>query len=165
VLRSEGEFTTLGRELDVIEAYLDIESARFEQRLRVTIDVPARLRHVRLPALVLQPLVENAVKHGVAPQASGGDVAIYARVDPWQPDTRQLTVTIRDTGAGVSAEQLRRGREEGVGLRNVERRLQGQYGSAASLSIESAPGHGTTVELRLPVTSSSREVTADRVAV
>jgi sensor histidine kinase YesM len=114
---------------------------------------------------VLQPLVENAVKHGVAPQASGGEVAIHARVDPWQPDARQLTVTIRDTGAGVSADQLRRGREEGVGLRNVERRLQGQYGSSASLSIESAPGRGTTVEVRLPVTSSSREVTADRMAV
>jgi LytS/YehU family sensor histidine kinase len=165
VLRSEGEFTTLGRELDVIEAYLDIERARFEHRLRVTIDVPARLRHVRLPALVLQPIVENAVKHGVAPQASGGEVAIHARVDPWQPDARQLTVTIRDTGAGVSADQLRRGREEGVGLRNVERRLQGQYGPAASLSIESTPGSGTTVEVRLPVTSNSREATTDRVAV
>jgi two-component system, LytTR family, sensor kinase len=165
VLRSEGEFTTLGRELDVIEAYLDIERARFEQRLRVSIEVPARLRHVRLPALVLQPLVENAVKHGVAPQASGGDVAIHARVDPWQPDARRLTVTIRDTGAGVSADQLRRGREEGVGLRNVERRLQGQYGSTASLSIESTPGRGTTVEVRLPVTSNSREATTDRVAV
>ena len=165
VLRSEGEFTTLGRELDVIEAYLDIEHARFEQRLRVTIDVPARLRSVRLPALVLQPLVENAVKHGVAPLASGGDVAIHARVDPWQPGARQLTVTIRDTGAGVSEEQLRRRREEGVGLRNVERRLQGQYGSAASLSIDSAPGRGTTVEVRLPVTSSSSEMAPDRVAV
>src|SRR5438477_9385893 len=165
VLRSEGEFTTLGREVDIIEAYLDIERARFEQRLRVTIDVPARLRSVRLPALVLQPLVENAVKHGVAPQTSGGDVSIHARVDPWQPGARQLTVTIRDTGAGVSAEQLQHGREEGVGLRNVERRLQGQYGADASLSIESAPGRGTTVEVRLPVTSSSSEMAPDRVAV
>jgi signal transduction histidine kinase len=165
VLRSEGEFTTLGRELEVIESYLDIERERFEQRLRVSIDVPARLRSVRLPPLVLQPLVENAVKHGVAAKASGGDVIIQARVDPWQPGSRQLTVTIRDTGAGVSEEQLRQGRKEGVGLRNVERRLQGQYGSAASLSIDSAPGRGTTVEVRLPVTPSSREVTPDRVAV
>src|SRR5207244_489792 len=63
VLRSEGEFTTLGRELDLIEAYLDIEHARFEQRLRVRIDVPQALRTIRVPPLLLQPIVENAVKH------------------------------------------------------------------------------------------------------
>ena len=165
VLRSEGEFTTLGREVDIIEAYLDIERARFEQRLRVSIDVPARLRHVRVPALVLQPLVENAVKHGVAPMAAGGEVDIHARVDAYEPGARQLTVTIRDTGAGVEAEQLRRGREEGVGLRNVERRLQGQYGSAASLVITSTPGRGTTAEVRLPVTTTPHEAARDRVAV
>src|SRR5204862_6838553 len=58
VLRSEGEYTTLGRELEVVESYLDIERARFDERLRVTLDVPARLRAIRLPPLVLQPLVE-----------------------------------------------------------------------------------------------------------
>jgi signal transduction histidine kinase len=165
VLRSEREFSTLGRELEVIEAYLDIETARFEQRLRVSIDVPARLRSVPLPALLLQPLVENAVKHGVAPVATGGEVAIHARVDPWQPDARQLIVTIRDSGAGVSMDQLRVRREVGVGLRNVEHRLLGQYGSAASLSIESVPGGGTTVEVRLPVESSSVEHVPDRRAI
>ena len=74
VLRSEGEFTTLGRELDIVESYLDIERARFEQRLRVAIDVPATLRHIRVPPLALQPLVENAVKHGIAHKENGGDV-------------------------------------------------------------------------------------------
>ena len=74
-------------------------------------------------------------------------------------------MTIRDTGAGVEAEQLRRGREEGVGLRNVERRLQGQYGSAASLVITSTPGRGTTAEVRLPVTTTPHEAARDRVAV
>jgi signal transduction histidine kinase len=165
VLRTEGDFTTLGRELEIIEAYLDIERERFDDRLRVSIDVPRRLRDIRLPALVLQPLVENAVKHGIAPNASGGEVAIHARVDPWQPGSRQLTVTIRDTGAGVSREELWLRREVGVGLRNVERRLQGQYGADASLTIDSAPGRGTTVEVRLPVTTTSREAAGDRVAV
>ena len=165
VLRSEGEFTTLGRELDLIEAYLDIERARFEQRLRVSIDVPARLRHIRLPPLVLQPLVENAVKHGVAQRSAGGDVTILARIESDPAGVRQLTVRIEDTGAGVSIDALQRGREQGVGLRNVERRLQGQYGAAASLSIESAPGNGTRVEVRIPVTSSSRDQPAEQVAV
>ncbi len=165
VLRSEGEFTTLGRELDLIEAYLDIERARFEQRLRVSIDVPARLRHIRLPPLVLQPLVENAVKHGVAQRAAGGNVTILARIESDPAGVRQLTVRIEDTGAGVSIDALQRGREQGVGLRNVERRLQGQYGAAASLSIDSAPGSGTRVEVRIPVTSSSRDQPAEQVAV
>ena len=160
VLRSEGEFTTLGRELEVIEAYLDIERARFEQRLRVTIDVAPRLRHVRLPPLVLQPIVENAVKHGVAPRAAGGDIRVAAAVRDGY-----LSIHVHDSGAGATADALRRGREQGVGLRNVERRLQGQYGSAASLTIDSAPGAGTVVEVRIPVTATSRGASTGRVAV
>jgi two-component system, LytTR family, sensor kinase len=151
VLRSEGEFTTLGRELDIVESYLDIEKARFEHRLRVTIDVPSRLRDIPLPPLLLQPLVENAVKHGIAHKQSGGDVVIRARtehINDQQP--RQLAITVEDTGAGATSQSLERGRQAGLGLRNVERRLECQYGTSASLSIRTAPGEGTTVEIRLP---------------
>jgi two-component system, LytTR family, sensor kinase len=150
VLRSEGEFTTLGRELDIVESYLDIEKARFEHRLRVTIDVPARLRNIRLPPLLLQPLVENAVKHGIAHKQSGGDVAIRARTERINDQPRQLAITVEDTGAGATSQSLQRGRNTGLGLRNVERRLECQYGSSASLSIRTVPGEGTIVELRLP---------------
>jgi two-component system LytT family sensor kinase len=149
VLRSEGEFTTLGRELELIEAYLDIEHARFEQRLRVRIDVPMALRSVRVPPLVLQPLVENAVKHGIAPVLKGGDVTVTARIEP-DGDGRALLLVVHDTGAGVSEAQLRSGRQIGVGLSNVERRLACQYGDNASLAIESVPGAGTTVRIRMP---------------
>lgn len=149
VLRSEGEFTTLGRELDLIEAYLDIESARFEERLRVSVQVPDRLRLLRLPSLLLQPLVENAVKHGIAPERLGGDLLIEARLEP--ADTRStLVLTVRDSGSGASDAALRRGREVGVGLRNIERRLAAKYGDQAELSIRSAPGGGTIAVLRLP---------------
>jgi two-component system LytT family sensor kinase len=150
VLRSEGEFTTLGREMEMVEAYLDIERARFERRLRTTIDVPARLAGLRVPPLVLQPIVENAVKHGISPQLHGGDIRISARVDARNRDG-QLILTVSDTGAGAARDALRRGREAGVGLRNVERRLAGQYGATASLAIRSGPGEGTTVEIRLPL--------------
>jgi anti-sigma regulatory factor (Ser/Thr protein kinase) len=164
VLRSEGEFTTLGRELDMIESYLDIERARFEQRLRVTIDVPARLRSIRLPPLVLQPLVENAVKHGIARKQAGGEVAIRARVERLQDDRRQLSLIVRDTGAGSTTALLQRGRQTGVGLRNVERRLECQYGADAVLLIETASGLGTTVEIRVPVEfRTSEEQDARRV--
>jgi len=147
VLKSEGELTTLGHELDLIQAYLDVESARFEDRLDVRIVVPHVLRTVKLPPLLLQPIVENAVKHGVSPQRDGARIGISAEVElgKW------LCVSVRDTGAGATEPVLARGRERGVGLRNVERRLIAQYGNAASLTVESSPGLGTLVEIRLPV--------------
>jgi two-component system LytT family sensor kinase len=158
VLRSEGESTTLGRELELVEAYLDIERARFEQRLRVCVDVPAALRSLRVPPLLLQPVVENAVKHGIAPQRSGGDVTVTARLD-----AHALVLIVRDTGAGASADQVRSGRHAGVGLSNIERRLTCEYGSTAALSIESEPGMGTTVEIRLPAERRARsDVAASR---
>ena len=157
VLRSEGEFTTLGRELELVEAYLDIERARFEHRLHVSIDVPSKLRNIRLPPLVLQPIVENAVKHGIAQKQSGGHLAIRARVDGIDTNQRQLSITVEDTGAGATAEALEHGRNIGVGLRNVERRLECQYGAAASLSIRTVPERGTIVEIRVPVTVKPAE--------
>ncbi|HEY2905110.1 MAG TPA: histidine kinase [Vicinamibacterales bacterium] len=150
VLRSEGEFTTLGREIDVVEAYLDIERARFEQRLRVRIDVPLRLREIRVPVLVLQPLVENAVKHGISARQAGGRLSVQAAVQDIG-ERHELVLVVHDTGAGATASAMQSGRAVGVGLRNVERRLACQYGEAASLSIQSEPGKGTTVEIRLPV--------------
>jgi LytS/YehU family sensor histidine kinase len=153
VLRSEGEFTSLGREVELIAAYLDIERARFEQRLVVSIDVPTWLRDIRVPPLVLQPLVENAIKHGIAPLRAGGEVAVIAKLET-TTEGSDLRLIVRDTGVGVSAAELRRGRQAGVGLANVERRLAGQYGTAASMSIESLQGVGTTVEIRLPVEST-----------
>ncbi|HEX9368386.1 MAG TPA: histidine kinase, partial [Vicinamibacterales bacterium] len=151
VLRSEGEFTTLGREMEVIAAYLDIERARFEWRLRATLDVPARLANLRVPPLVLQPIVENAVKHGISPQRDGGDVRVSARIERGEDGASQLILVVSDTGAGAAPDDLQRGRQMGVGLRNVERRLACQYGDAASLSIRTEPNAGTTVEIRLPV--------------
>jgi LytS/YehU family sensor histidine kinase len=151
VLKTEGEFTTLGRELEVVEAYLDIERARFEDRLQVRIDVPRSLRAARLPPLLLQPLVENAVKHGVAPQRAGGRVTVSASVGERAGDSYELSVVVEDTGAGATERALERGRERGVGLRNIERRLECQYGTRASLIIHSFPGRGTTAEIRLPV--------------
>jgi two-component system LytT family sensor kinase len=151
VLRSEGEFTTLGRELEVVEAYLDIERARFEQRLRVRIDVPPGLAGLRVPPLVLQALVENAVKHGISTQRLGGEVTVTARVDRSTSHPPHLVLIVQNTGAGATADAFRRGRVAGVGLNNVERRLACHYGTAASLAIQSDPETGTTVELRLPI--------------
>jgi signal transduction histidine kinase len=145
--RMGGQFTTLGEEMDLIDSYLAIEQARFEERLRVICNVPAALRAVPIPPLVLQPLVENAVKHGIAPCKAGGEVDILARLDA----PNALVVTILDTGAGASDADLASGRQRGVGLVNVERRLAGYYGDRASLHVSSTLGAGTTVEVRIPI--------------
>jgi hypothetical protein len=154
VLRSEGDFTTLGRELEIVESYLDIERERFEQRLRVTIDVPPRLRDIRLPPLVLQPIVENAVKHGIARKQSGGEIIIRARVEEHANAQERLAIIVHDTGAGASAQALDLGRASGVGLRNVARRLECLYGAEGSVTISSTRDVGTIVELHLPVTAA-----------
>ena len=164
VLRSEGEFTTLGREVSLIESYLDIEHARFEQRLRVRIEVPQALRGLRVPPLVLQPVVENAVKHGISPLLHGGSVVVSARVESANA-AASLVLTVHDSGSGVTTAQLEQGRSIGVGLTNIERRLAHQYGDLAGLTIRSEPGSGTTVEIRLPVESNARtEPAAARTA-
>jgi two-component system LytT family sensor kinase len=146
VLRSDGELTTLGRERELLECYLQIEQERFEERLVVELDIPNELQDVTLPALIIQPLVENAIKHGIAHSRSGGRIAIVARL---HPHPRELRVTVLNTG--VPFVGRRPEPDGGVGLRNVERRLTGHYGTAATLTLSETPSGETLAELRLPV--------------
>jgi len=145
VLKSEGEFTTLGREVELVEHYLKIEHERFEERLRVRIDVPPSLRALRLPALVLQPLVENAIKHGVAPSKNGGDVEVTASVEG-----RRLRLAVRNTGAPLQTASPRYAGER-VGVENVRRRLLGHYGADSSLTL-AADQSVTVAEIVMPIT-------------
>lgn len=168
----EGSFTTLGDELELIRSYLDIEQARFEERLTVRIDVPESLRGLRVPALVLQPIVENAVKHGIQPSLGGGSVTVVGRVLPelrgqmgqWS-GMQVLSLEVRDTGVGATREQLAQERRQGIGLANVEQRLRGHYGGEAALRMVSEPGVGTTVELRMPVQETTARTAMPVAAV
>jgi signal transduction histidine kinase len=150
VLRSAGPFATLEEEMKLVESYLDVERARFEERLRVEVSIPQSLLSAMIPTLILQPLVENAIKHGISPQRNGGTISIEANVDR-AGSAQRLLLRVRDNGAGATDHAIRRGRREGVGLQNVEDRLHVQYGSEASLAIESAPGLGTVVTVLLPL--------------
>ncbi len=162
VLRSTDEFVTLGEELKLIASYLDIERARFEERLRVRVDVSPELLNVRIPSLLIQPLVENAIKHGIAPLRFGGKVTISAGIETVRAGAGALAapgevlcVAVRDTGAGASENELSRGRRRGFGLSSIEERLRCYCGEAGSLDITAAPGAGMCVEIRMPLVMSS----------
>ncbi|HTK39136.1 MAG TPA: histidine kinase [Pyrinomonadaceae bacterium] len=150
VLSSTDEFSTLGQELKLIENYLDIERARFEEKLSVSIDVPADLENIRVPSLILQPLVENAIKHGVSENKSGGEVRISAELGNAQGEML-LKLSVFDTGAGKKAVARKDG--AGVGLKNVRERLRSYYGRKAELTLDRNTESGTTAEISLPLKS------------
>ena len=148
VLSNTGEFCTVADELRLIESYLDIERARFEERLEVTVDVPTHLQGLSIPSLILQPLVENSIKHGISENKNGGEVKISAEM-VIEDNSEFLKLIVLDSGAGRNAGKLRS--STGVGLQNVRDRLASHYGSKAVLSVESGPTNGTRASVLIPV--------------
>jgi hypothetical protein len=147
--RTNGQFVALREELEIVESYLAIERERFQERLDVSIEIPAELRQGRVPPLLLQPLVENAVKHGIAPLRAGGHLTIRATRDVTPDDTVGfLRVSVIDTGRGYDPAGA--GVESGVGLSNLRGRLRHYFGPGAALNVGPTPGGGTTVEVCIP---------------
>ena len=144
--RAEQEFVPLWEELQMTRAYLDIERARFDERLRVETRIDPQSMRSMIPNLILQPLVENAVKHGLSRKVGVGTVSIDASVEG-----DLLTLTVGDDGLGMAERVLGEVYDRGVGLRNLRERLERLYGPDHLPVIESVPGRGTTVRLRLPV--------------
>ncbi len=155
-LNSKQHQVVLADELEVVEAYLQIERLRLADRLTTHIDVDDEVRSTRVPALSIQPLVENAIKHGVSHLAKGGEVRITAHAQ-----AGDLRVEVADNGPGFGV-QASPG--QGHGLRSVERRLQLCYGGAVQFDIESDTA-GSRVGFTIPSTIESRNSTdRDRVA-
>jgi len=146
--RSDSEFVTLGEELRLIEAYLEIEHARFGDDLQVRWDVDERAKNARIPGFLLQPLVENAVKHGVSQKIGGGVLEIGAR-----SANGELILTVSDTGKGIAEHNPILNR--GVGLRSVHERLARLYGKRHTFQFESTAEAGTRVVIRLPYDEST----------
>jgi two-component system LytT family sensor kinase len=149
LFRDGRSYVTLAEELAHVERYLRLEQARFRDRLHVSFEVPANTRAAVVPALSLQPLVENAVRHGVERRSGGsGRVAITARVAGGDMELR-----VSDDGSGIEPERIPTvlaGAGGGIGLSNVDARLRATFGDRYGLQIESEPGHGTTVVMRVP---------------
>jgi signal transduction histidine kinase len=141
--RSDAACVTLHEELEFLQKYLEIEQTRFQDRLTVDYDVDPDTLDAEVPRLILQPLVENAIKHGVSLQIGPGIVSVGSR-----HDNGRLCLTVRDNGVGLTRATRAR-LHGGVGLSNTRDRLECLYGSDQSLDfLESAPG--LTVEMRLP---------------
>lgn len=142
-LRSERH--TLGDELTLVDAYLRIVAARMDARLAVRIDVPEELRTRPLPALTLQPLVENAIQHGLEPALDGGRLAVTAR-----GEGRLLVVSVEDSGLGLGSASQRRSVGSGSALANIRERLRQAFGGEASLVLEPLSPNGTRARLTVP---------------
>ncbi len=148
--RRQGEFTTIAEELGSIHSYLELERARFGDRLRVTLQIAPETLATVIPFLSVQPLVENAVRHGLEPGEGGGEIRIASR-----DDGTHTEITVEDDGVGMDPEGLRATLTAGddgvhVGLRNVDTRLRQLYGADGGLVVETNTGAGTLVRMRVP---------------
>jgi two-component system, LytTR family, sensor kinase len=148
--RRHGEFTTLAEELNSIERYLLLEKARFGDRLTVALRVAPEVLPVVVPFLSLQPLVENAVRHGLEAKEGPGRVSITADDNDYE-----ALICVEDDGVGEDPERVRRALAgdaamDSVGLGNVDERLRSTFGDEYGLVVETAPGAGTKVTVRVP---------------
>jgi len=152
LLASEQGSVPLTRELELVDAYLDIERARFGDRMRVEHSIAPGAGDVEIPPLILQPIVENAVRHGISPSVDGGTVSIDARITECL-----LVITVRDDGVGVSIGDLHDTMSIGYGLRSVRDRLNTRYGSGDWITIRSEPDRGMSVRLTIPIGAGEEE--------
>ncbi|MFB4308455.1 sensor histidine kinase [Actinomadura sp. GTD37] len=155
--RRHGDFTTLAEELRSIDRYLLLQRARFGEELRVTLRIAPEVLPVAVPFLCLQPLVENAVRHGLQDRSEPGLITIVA-----EDAGSDCVISVEDDGIGMDPEEVRRllagerrtpggGTDEaGIGLANVDDRLRQVYGDEYGLAVETGPGAGTKVIVRVP---------------
>jgi len=132
---------SLSKELQVLEAYLAVLKVRMEKRLTYRIDSPPELANIQVPAMLLQPIVENAVKHGIEPRVEGGEVRVEV-----SRDDRGLCFTVLDNGVGFAVDS-----KENIGMGAVRERLGVQFGAAAEMLTERTPDHWTRIAIRIPM--------------
>ena len=155
-LRDMDDLRTLSEEIKLITDYLTIQKVRFGERIRADIDVDPQLANTKVPALTLQPILENAIIHGLERKVEGGKVGIVVRR---QDD--QVVISVADTGVGLSPDKIHEifqaetrkethGQTTGLGILNVHKRIQHYFGKEYGLKINSVLGEGTTVDIYLP---------------
>ena len=157
LLNSGEAFAPLREEFEFIDNYLDIEVVRFgRDKLRVVKEFDPASLDVVVPSMLLQPLVENSIKHGLAPKVEGGSVYLRSRV----VDSR-LIIEVEDDGVGMGGAQLEESSSwagMGIGMANISERLQVLYGDTARMTIDSHEGKGTLIRIRLPLVEAASSV-------
>ncbi|MCA1634350.1 MAG: histidine kinase [Acidobacteria bacterium] len=142
---------SLQKELEFLGCYLEIERVRFQDRLTTHMEIESQALDTPVPNLILQPIVENALRHGIAPRSSPGRIKISAK-----RKNGLLRIEVQDNGPGITAISKSNGRfREGLGLTNTRARLRQLYGAAHSFDLSDAPGGGLLVTLEIPVTRAS----------
>jgi len=163
-LKSHGTLIPLREEMSFVKTYLILEKARFGRKLLFKGEIPEELMDAMVPRLSIQPLVENAVKHGITEKIGNGVVTVKA-----EQVGQEIYITVADDGVGIQPERLQEvlkpgvGSGNGVGMANVHERLIGLYGEKYGLRIESEPGVGTKVTMHLPLTMTEYEEVLERV--
>ncbi len=145
-LKAQAHFVQLKEELEFIDDYLDIEVVRFgREKLRIVKDIEPGADEVVVPGMILQPLVENAIRHGIAPKIEGGTITLRAH-----RHNDRLTLEVQDDGVGIPEEKRNEVYASGIGMRNVTDRLRVLFGDQFALKVESSPGKGTLVSFEIP---------------
>jgi two-component system LytT family sensor kinase len=145
LLRKHDTFSPLRDELELIDDYLSIEVVRFGDKLRIVKDIDPAALEALVPSMMLQPILENSIKHGLSSRVEGGAIHLRARAG----DGR-LTVTIEDDGVGIPTEIMSDIYHRGIGVSNVRERLAVLFGPQYRMRIESQTGRGTRVEIQIP---------------
>jgi two-component system, LytTR family, sensor kinase len=145
LLRSQEHFVSLEDELSAIDEYLDIEKIRFGPRLGIEKQIAPEILGAVVPSMILQPIIENSIKHGLARKLGEGRITIAARLE-----LRHIIIEVTDNGLGMSDDRLERAMAGGIGLRNVNERLKVIYGANYQLRLRSTPGQGTCATIELP---------------
>ena len=155
LLRATDHFVTLREELASVDEYLDIEVVRFGPQLRVVKEIDPATLDVIVPSMLLQPLVENSIKHGFSRKVGGGQITIRSRM----ADGRAV-IEVHDDGLGMAEERLDSALSSGIGLSNVNERLRTIYGAAYPLRLTSTPGEGTCARIEIPSVTAPERATA-----
>jgi len=148
LLRDHDTYVPLSEELEFTDDYLAIEVVRFGAKLRVEKEIDPQTLSILVPSILLQPLIENSIKHGLEPRIDGGTVTLRSRLDG-----DRVLIEVADDGVGMGnkpASALRR-EGAGIGMKNVQERLEVLYGDQASFTVVSSPGRGTRVSIDLPI--------------